>query len=232
MILLRASDNGRDQADPRAKTVNLLEGKNVFVSLWMSLQGSLTAQAGDLLRNYRYPSPKGRLGASPGQPPVFSSEFTQLGQKPADHAGVRTNCWNLLHVFALFHQHRARNSKEQIQCVNLHRSLPSWRSSALRLVATRLVNRHSSARPRVQVQLQRLMATSRPAQLLAQAATSLIANPIRNAADLNSRSLLGPITIETPSKPSGFGGFFMPCPSGRGPAGAMTGKGRTCSTRS
>ena len=232
MILLRASDKRRDQADPRAKAFNLLEGGNVFVSLWMSLHGSLTAQAGDLLRDYRYPSPKGRLGASPSQPPVFSSEFMQFGQKSADHAGVRTNCWNLLAVFALFHQHRARNQKEHSKCENSHKSLLSWRSSALRLVATRLANRHSSARPRVQVQLQRLMATSRPAQLLAQAATSLIANPIRNAADLNSRSLLGPITIETPSKPSGFGGFFMPCPSGRGPAGAMTGKGRTCSTRS
>ena len=92
MILLRASDKRRDQADPRAKAFNLLEGGNVFVSLWMSLNGSLTAQAGDLLRDYRYPSPKGRLGASPSQPPVFSSEFMQFGQKPADHAGVRTNC--------------------------------------------------------------------------------------------------------------------------------------------
>ena len=208
MILLRAFNNWREKADLGGVCAQSLDRSFLFASVVMSLKGSTKPQSCDRLRNDRYPSPFGRHGSSRSRPPIFSQNGLRIGQEIADLECVKNYCWNFPVVSALLLRSRARKSKEQNQCKHSQRFLPSWRFSAFRHVATRWVNRHLSAQPWVRVHLQPLMVTSRPAQLLVRAATSPIANPIRNAADLNTGPRLGPYTYGKPSKPAGLGGFF------------------------
>ncbi len=205
----------REKADCARPEASGFSGCGSRVSVGMSPKGSHPVRRDCVPSYHRYPSPAGRFSPSPNWPPGFFPAAPQipvrLGLETAYSRNIRVFRWNSAERPSVNASYRKNLSqREHIQCAILQKSLPFLPLPALPLVATRWANRPSSAAPWARAPQLRSMAMSRPAPWSARRATSPIAGPIRNAADLTSRKAarLPVPTVFKATRASRPGGLF------------------------
>ena len=165
---------------------------------------------------FRYPSPDGRCAFPLGTPPIFltARSMRSAGRRSLAHFGKISRApFYALDVVSSFGAGTKFNLEGYTQCKSRNGSPVRYALSHLQLVATRPLNRASSARVQAQAQRSCLTAILSAARLSAARQTCFTARAIPAAANAKAVAGFRPPEINRHADNHwaflGSGGFFM-----------------------